>query len=362
MRRILATLAVFLLTQLALATPEIVRDQIQQTIDRIEAAVVAGDAEAYLANIKPIYREFRFEQSEWARVMAEKTPEAFKWTILNVTPIDYGAQVDIEIRWTMPGGRERRIGRWPAVFVPGEGGWKYAGRSWETIAGPGYIINFPESQRARAERIAELMPEVIEHVHAELEEPYTGDITQRVKIFTTMLELQYSIYASYVDGLAGWNEPDESVKLLGSALRGNQAASILAHEYGHAVNFSMGDASRDTPWWVLEGVAEVCAEKYGGFGPRSDTIVRNWRNQGRLATWDKLASFENIEQQYYMHVYVQGVHMLKFITDSFGQTTRNNWVRTMAKGASLDEATREVLGMSFEELDQRWRESLEVEP
>ena len=55
-------------------------------------------------------------------------------------------------------------------------------------------------------------------------------------------------------------------------------------------------------------------------------------------------------------------HMLKFITDSFGQTTRNNWVRTMAKGASLDEATREVLGMSFEELDRRWHEALEVEP
>ncbi|MCH9058565.1 MAG: hypothetical protein IIB55_08050, partial [Planctomycetes bacterium] len=41
---------------------------------------------------------------------------------------------------------------------------------------------------------------------------------------------------------------------------------------------------------------------------------------------------------------------------------RNQWARAQAHGQSLDEATRGVFGISFEELDRRWRETLQPEP
>ena len=50
--------------------------------------------------------------------------------------------------------------------------------------------------------------------------------------------------------------------------------------------------------------------------------------------------------------------MVMFVADEFGDDKRMAWARAMAQGQSLDEATREVLGLSFEELDQKWRTAL----
>ena len=51
--------------------------------------------------------------------------------------------------------------------------------------------------------------------------------------------------------------------------------------------------------------------------------------------------------------------MIAYITHHFGVRARNDWLRAMARGASLDDATRDVLGLDgFGALDARWRASL----
>ena len=46
------------------------------------------------------------------------------------------------------------------------------------------------------------------------------------------------------------------------------------------------------------------------------------------------------------------------VEDELRDDKRTAWASVMAKGKTLDEATREVLGMSFAELDEKWRASL----
>ena len=57
------------------------------------------------------------------------------------------------------------------------------------------------------------------------------------------------------------------------------------------------------------------------------------------------------------HVYRQGQHMSAYITQRFGRTKRNNWLRAMANGASIDEASVKELGVpgGFAEIDRDWR-------
>jgi hypothetical protein len=55
---------------------------------------------------------------------------------------------------------------------------------------------------------------------------------------------------------------------------------------------------------------------------------------------------------------VQGHHLMGYVSARFGRAKRNRWLRVLSSGRSLDEGTREVLGLSFEELSDGWRATL----
>src|SRR5262245_36417104 len=56
--------------------------------------------------------------------------------------------------------------------------------------------------------------------------------------------------------------------------------------------------------------------------------------------------------------YHQGHHMLGYISERWGREGRRNWLKAMGQGKSLDHATQNVLGVSFDELDKAWRKTL----
>jgi hypothetical protein len=216
-----------------------------------------------------------------------------------------------------------------------------------------------------ARRIVQVLPEVRDHVDEGFGERIPR--AQEVKIYPSMRHLQESIYLSYVDGLSGWNEPGESIKILTRPTTSARALrSLLAHEYGHVATFALGPKANDMPWWILEGVAELAAERYvgNGSGHNAEAMVIMWHNAGRLSPWDDLADFhkvqESAERDLQGKVYKQGQHMLMFISDTFGRDARTAWLREMANGRSVDEASRDALKMPFAEVDTKWRAAVDA--
>lgn len=221
------------------------------------------------------------------------------------------------------------------------------------------VLCFPGYEEL-AQRAAEVLPEVRAHV----DEVFERDVPhpQVVKIYPTMRHLQASIYLSYVDGLAGWNEPKEAIKILGRP-RSSRASlrTLLAHEYGHVATFELGPKATDIAWWALEGVAELASEGFRSSGRReTDRRVQRWAADGKLAEFASIADFRNTPQNVMGHVYAQGHHMVGYISDRFGRTKLNEWFHAMANGVGIDEATRDVLGLSggFGQLDIDWRAEL----
>ena len=195
-----------------------------------------------------------------------------------------------------------------------------------------------------ARRVVEVLPEVRAHVDNGFE--IVIERVQEVKIYPTMRHLQASIYLSYVDGLSGWNEPGEAIKLLASN-KSKEAGlrSLLAHEYGHVATFEYGPRASDMPWWVLEGVADLSAEKFvarsggyedapGEYGRDARSAGERWARRGNIAAWNDIADFRATERKWMGHVYKQGQHMLGHVSRQFGRGTRNQWLRAMAQGAA----------------------------
>jgi hypothetical protein len=217
----------------------------------------------------------------------------------------------------------------------------------------------PAGYEGAARQVAEELPRVRQHVDQLFGRPI--DRVQEVKLYPSVLHLQHSIYLSYLDGLGGWNEPGESIKILarpGAAGRGRREhglAPLLAHEYGHVATFELGDHANDMPWWILEGVAEFSAADYADFRADSDRfVIANYRAHA-LADWPALADFHDIDPALMGHVYRQGHHMVEFIAERYTREKMIDWLDRMADGATLDQAARAALGEPFEAIDAAWR-------
>ncbi|MFM9994629.1 MAG: peptidase MA family metallohydrolase [Phycisphaerales bacterium] len=347
------------------ADPAAARAQIELTLRAMAAAVLAGDAEAYLDRVWKGDPHWATEQRNWAADLAHHVPTEVAFALMGEPALSDGwAEGEVEVSWRMEGGKPRKVS-FDARFARAEGdggGWLYAGERWDVLERDGVRVLFPRGFDAAAEVVVEVLPEIRAHVHEgfALEEDDLVTRVQEVKLYETMNHLQQSIYLSYTEPLGGWNEPDEAIKLMASGVRGRGGArSLLAHEYGHVATFEFGPQATLMPWWVLEGVAELASEAYSG--SNSDSLVRRWARTDALMDWDKLGDFRGEARTHTFHVYRQGHHMVGYVSERFGREGRNTWLRALARGLTLDEASREALGLPFGELDAEWRESLKTE-
>lgn len=385
------------------------RPAIEQALTEMGRAVAAADPDAYLAHVSPSDVVFHAEQSNWAKDLRRIRPASVAFAIgeppENAEPNGRGrdrveefgekkSRFELVTTWTLApaegdGKPIERTVSFPVVFErTDDGRWLYAGEDWLVLQSdepPARDERFqgvdPDSARAGqpirrqrgarvkylpgyeavAERIVALLPLVREHV----DEGFGGEVprVQEVKLYPTMKHLQASIYLSYTDGLSGWNEPGESIKLLTRPTASTRALrSLLAHEYAHVATFELGPRSNDMPWWVLEGVAELSAERFvgGGKGKDAEAAVVRWHNDDRLTPWADLADFHTVARSLHRHVYKQGQHMMMFISDEFGRDARNQWMREMSDGKTIDQATRAVMRMSFPDLDAKWRQAVKT--
>jgi hypothetical protein len=180
-----------------------------------------------------------------------------------------------------------------------------------------------------------------------------------VKIYPKMRELQASIYPSYTAGISGWNEPGESIKILGRNEMGQDRLDpLLAHEIGHAVSFEFGPEINLAPWWTLEGIAEVAAGLFRDSWERKNQRIAKLAQSDNLREWDLLADFKGEAVNHGMHVYLQGWSMVDYIDRTFGKDKRNAWFTRLGHGDTLDQASRSALGLAFDELDAQWHDSL----
>jgi hypothetical protein len=333
---------------------------VESTLRALEAAAMAGDTDAWLRHIAPGDPEWTKEQTYFANELRKKPPEKLALKIENLAEVDGDAVGLLTFTWNMPGKPQRNVS-FKARFAPVDGRYLYAGETWQHHEAPGVLVLHDPGLEDVAARVVEAFSEVrpkVDAFFAHENSPFSRR-TQKIKLYATMSHLQQSICLNYEDSLSGWNEPDESIKLLVSQRTSVRALrTLLAHEYGHVATFAMGPLANDTmPWWVLEGVAELCAAEVAG-GRSPDRRVESWARQDNLAPWLALADFDTIDHKWYGHVYVQGHHMLRYIETRWGRKGRLAWLRAMGEGRPLDDATRQALGLSFDQLDADWRASL----
>jgi hypothetical protein len=333
---------------------------VRRTVAAMETAVARADSGAFMALMETADPVFAEEQRKWARDLRTRPVESIDLRTGGPPrpEADGFWTLPLTVAWTLPGSDKRREVTYDARFRPvglPDGAWLYAGRVWdERHEGGVRILVHPGDPNGAemADYLTERVGTIRESVEAELEAVLSAEPT--IKIYPDMASLQASIALSYTDSLGGWNEPGESIKLLGRpGFAGPRMEPTVAHELGHAVSFEYGPHVITAPWWVLEGIAEIAGDP---FRTRPlDQAAPRLARRGELIDFARLSDFRGEAMNYGRQVYTQGRSMLAYIGQRWDRTTRNNWIRAMARGQTLDQATRSVLGLGFEDLDRDWR-------
>ncbi len=344
---------------LARSAPPTIAD-ITPVIERMEAAANAGNGPAFLAEVDTADAVFLQEQKMWAKDLKDHTPIDFD---IELSADELKQQADgtitvpLQMSWKPTDKARTREVNFTARFIERDGTWRYAGETWLRVNAPGVVVLSDPQFKTEAVHIAAVLPAVREGVHDILGIVVEED--QQVKVYAAMRHLQQSIYLSYTQPLGGWNEPGEAIKVMGNEGQSGRALrSLLAHEYGHCATFALGDKSTLMPWWVLEGVAEYCSAELVVGPRRMERQVARWASNDNLRSWDQLADFRGEAMNHMGHVYNQGHSMIRYIVDTYSLDKMRAWLRMLAGGATLDEASMGTLGDSWSDIDQAWRARL----
>lgn len=358
------------------------RPALESTLSDMSRAVLAADAPAFLAHIATDDPFFATEWRHWADQLKEYTPAEFSLAIGD-GPAAFEAdraEFPLIMTWRITsgpetswgaGGKQRRV-EFPAVVFTrddpdGDGPlparWLFRGEKWAEIKGDDFVVRYIPGEDGKAERVAREVLKAFPVARAHDNEGFgVQPPPQILKLYTSMDHLKATVYMNMPDQqLGGWSEPDESIKFMTNYTSGVENwTNAYAHEYGHVCTWTMGPHAAKLPWWVTEGVAELAAQKFRpGSWPRLDAQMRKRLANGTLAGWADIADYIKTKPHLKGLAYTQGHHMAGFITGKVGRDGRNRWLRLMCNGATLDEATREVLNIPFDELDRQWRASLE---
>jgi len=337
------------------------------TLETMQAAVLSGDSGAYMAKIDTTDSKFATEQRAWITDLLRNPVSSFRIEPLEelITGITGRAgMMHIRFHWTLKEDQIERAIEFNAIFRTmgdePDGPWLFSGRGWEIKLASeiGLRVLADLQHQELATNVLDVVPGIQSTVESKLKLKLSSPLA--IKIYPSVQELQYSIAPGYINMLSGWNEPGESIKILGrDSVSADRISSLLAHEIGHAVSFEFGPEIINAPWWSLEGIAELVADEYRSSPAEDREIgIAKQIQRGDRRSWDQLSDFRGEAVNHSMYVYSQGWSMVRYITQRFGKRARNNWFKAMGNGESVHEATQKVLKVSFDDLDREWESAM----
>ncbi len=327
----------------------------------MEAAVMAGDAEQYLSYVDLSNETFAVEHTNWANDWAETDfLTQFRLDVSDIEVDGDVAMATMRLSWStnlnhQPGD----VAVYPVQFRRIEGQWYYAGEYWETIETEHFLVRYMPGLEDTVDLLLPNLDDIYNSVTSAYE--YEPQRPMEIKIYPRPRPLVANTLLS-LPLIAGWNEPAESLKL--QADNTERLPAIVAHEFTHFLTFDQANHQPPhIPWWLNEGIAQVLAEPF--VSPTVDTneairYVQSLVVDNALAPWEEMADFETTPVRLWRYVYPQGYAFVRFVTETYGPEQRNQWIHAQATEMTLDEATQTTFGISFDELDQQFREWLAV--
>ncbi len=330
-------------------------DAIAAVVAGMAHAVATQDSAAYLAWVDLSDPVFASEQRYWAGDMVDAGPlDRFSLHVSAIAVEGDTATAQLDILWALLPNTSYREAVLPVRFVRTADGWRYAGELWITLETEHFRVYALPGLEPVAQQVIDVLPGIYDYVTDHLD--YTTLNVMQIKLYDSQDALGAAVGLS-LPPILGWNEPGESLKL--AVTEGEPPTNAtLAHEMTHFLTFDMaGTTHGGYPWWVEEGISELIASQYWPVGRAQSQLstVIAARNRGQLPEWSAITDFETTPVALWRYVYPAGYAFMRCLTETYGETARNDWLRALADSPDLDAASQRAFGVEFAALDSTFQ-------
>lgn len=230
------------------------------------------------------------------------------------------------------------------------------GYELKTIEGPGITVYFDEFLESAARKVVSLYPELTRELEARvgwriMEPPAIVLINDR-QAFQSMVGVDYVV------GIAVPSKQLIIIDYTTTTTRPFSLRTILKHELCHLLLHEYIGSSR-LPRWLDEGVAQWTSDGMAEIVMKRDRfMVHRAIRTGRILPLSHLdRSFPRSEQGMLL-AYEKSKSVVEYIIQKHGPSGLRAILQELRWGEHIDGALSRSLGVSLEELEAEWHDSL----
>ncbi len=227
---------------------------------------------------------------------------------------------------------------------------------WSLIQTMHFDIHFPAGEDQFGQTVALMAEETYYNLRDELTYPISGRIPIVFYRSKTQFQNTNIIYPLLTEGVGGFTESLRNRVVI--PFDGSYAAleELLVHELTHAYINALDKGTTNAarvlrpvtfPFWFSEGLPEYLS--IGGEDDYNNMFILD------MVVNDALPDLETTGGYY---AYRLGESFLTFIADTYGREKVSEFYYSLRATANLDSATKKIFGMSFDDLESRWRYQL----
>ena len=161
-------------------------------------------------------------------------------------------------------------------------------------------------------------------------------------------------------GIGGFTEPFKNRVVLPFEGNYEKFEHVIHHELVHAVlqdmfyggtiqNIISRNINLQIPLWFQEGIAEYLS---AGWDLNEDQFIRNAILSNTLPNLEQLSNY---------YAYRGGQAVFKYIAYKYGQEKVGQLVNKIQSAGSFEQGFKSAIGITFEELNERWLKDLKKE-
>jgi hypothetical protein len=284
-----------------------------------------------------------------------------------------GTEVDIQHSEQLEGGQyapgAQMQGWWELVCQNGTSlrtepqRFDYTDRNHEWQVLPGERVDLHWYGKTReSQRAAEVL-ETAETTIARLEGEIGVDVDRQVQVYVynsqsdmrLALSSRSQVYDDRVMTL-GVAVSEDTLLLLGST---SDLDQVTAHELSHiVVGLATDNPYLGLPRWLDEGLAMYAEGDFPADNKRAlDSAVAD----DALLSIRSLSSYSGHAEQVDLY-YGEVRSVVDYMLAEYGKEKLDALLQVFAQGARADDALQQIYGFGLDELDNRWRASLGLEP
>ncbi len=321
----------------------------EQITFQLEAASSAAD----IVEVTLLYGASRSEALTLAELSIEPARQVDLVHELDTQVYYFAPGTDISYRWLLRDAAGNEVLTPLQEFVYHDERFDWQSRSERNVTVYWYDggDSFGEALMNTSTRTIERLQD---EIGSAVEEPV------KIYVYANGSDMRSALESNEVEWVGGQARP--SLGLIVAAIApGNlvEVSRIIPHELSHQVlHQAIENPYGGAPVWFDEGLAVHNQEV---LDPGFPDLVNEAAVGGRLIPLEALASsFPADPQQAYLS-YAQSHSVVEYLFATYGDEQVTELVEAFAQATPVEQAVPEVLGLSVDDLDAAWRESLPVD-